>query len=201
MIRAIAFIACLAPAVAFAQSSGMAGSGGEAHGMTMPNVMMHGQPMDHRARGVSAAPSEPGQSAFAAIQEIVGILNADPKTDWSKVNIDALRQHLVDMNNVVLAAEVKDVPVGSGMRFDVTGEGPVRDSIRRMVSAHAAAMNGVDGWALEAAEIDGGESLTVLPPDKDAAKLRGLGFFGVLALGMHHQAHHLMIARGQSPHG
>jgi hypothetical protein len=41
----------------------------------------------------------------------------------------------------------------------------------------------------------------VLPPDKDAAKLRGLGFFGVLALGMHHQAHHLMIARGQSPHG
>ena len=129
----------------------------------MPNVMMHGQPMDHRARGASAAPTEPGQSAFAAIQEIVGILNADPKTDWSKVNIDALRQHLVDMNNVVLAAEVKDVPVGSGMRFDVTGEGPVRDSIRRMVSAHAAAMNGVDGWALEAAEIDGGESLTVLP--------------------------------------
>jgi hypothetical protein len=201
MIRAFAFIACLAPGVAFAQSSGMAGSGGEAHRMTMPNVMMHGQPMDHRAREASAAPTEPGQSAFAAIQEIVGILNADPKTDWSKVNIDALRQHLVDMNNVVLAAEVKDVPVGNGMRFDVTGEGPVRDSIRRMVSAHAAAMNGVDGWALEAAEIDGGESLTVLLPDKDAAKLRGLGFFGVLALGMHHQAHHLMIARGQSPHG
>ena len=201
MIRAIAFIAGLAPAVAFAQSSGMVGSGDEAHGMTMPNVMMHGQSTDHRAPGASAAPNEPGQSAFAAIQEIVGILNADPKTDWSKVDIDALRQHLVDMNNVVLAAEVKDVPVGSGMRFDVTGEGPVRDSIRRMVSAHAAAMNGVDGWALEAAEIDRGELLTVLPLDKDAAKLRGLGFFGVLALGMHHQAHHLMIARGQSPHG
>ena len=201
MIRAIAFIAGLAPAVAFAQSSSMAGSGGEAHGMTMPNVMMHWQPTDHRARGVSAAPTEPGQSAFAAIQEIVGFLNADPKTDWSKVNIDALRQHLVDMNNIVLAAEVKDVPVGRGMRFDVSGEGPVRDSIRRMVSAHAAAMNGVDGWALAAADIDGGESLTVLPPHKDAAKLRGLGFFGVLALGMHHQAHHLMVARGLSPHG
>ena len=166
MIRAIAFIAGLAPAAAFAQSSGMVGSAGEAHGMTMPNVMMHGQPMDHRARGASTAPTEPGQSAFAAIQEIVGILNADPETDWSKVNIDALRQHLVDMNNVELAAEVKDVPVGSGMRFDVTGVGPVRNSIRRMVSAHAAAMNGVDGWALEAAEIDSGESLTVLPPTR-----------------------------------
>ena len=201
MIRAIAFIIGLAPVVALAQLSDMVGAGGEADGMTMPNAMMRGQAMDHRARGVSAAPSEAGQSAFAAIQEIVDILVADPRTDWSTVNINALRQHLVDMNNVVLLAEVKNVAVGNGMRLDVTGEGTIRESIRRMVSSHAAAMNGVDGWALEAAEIDGGESLTVLPPDKDAAKLRGLGFFGVLALGMHHQMHHLMIARGQSPHG
>lgn len=203
MIRVIAFISGLAPAVALAQSGGMVVSGGEAHGMTMGDhmMMMHGQPMDHGARGASAAPTEPGQGAFGAIQEIVAILNADPRIDWSKVDIDALRQHLVDMNNVVLAAEVKNVPVESGIRFDVTGEGPVRDSIRRMVSAHAAAINGVDGWTLKAVEIDGDESLTVLSPDKDAAKLRGLGFFGVLALGMHHQAHHLMIARGQSPHG
>jgi hypothetical protein len=202
VIRAIAFIAGLAPAVAFAQMSGMGGSGGDAPGMIMHGPkMMHGQPMEHGAHGMTAAPTEPGQSAFAAIQEIVGILTADPKTDWSAVNIDALRQHLVDMNNVVLAASVKDVPVEGGMRFDVTGEGPVRDSVRRMVAAHAATMNGVDGWAFEAAQIDGGASLTVRPPAKDADKLRGLGFFGVLTLGMHHQAHHLMIARGQSPHG
>jgi hypothetical protein len=202
MIRAIAFIAGLAPAVAFAQMSGMGGSGGDAPGMIMHGPkMMHGQPMEHGAHGMTAAPTEPGQSAFAAIQEIVGILTADPKTDWSAVNIDALRQHLVDMNNVVLAASVKDVPVEGGMRFDVTGEGPVRDSVRRMVAVHAATMNGVDGWAFEAAQIDGGASLTVRPPAKDADKLRGLGFFGVLTLGMHHQAHHLMIARGQSPHG
>jgi hypothetical protein len=31
-------------------------------------------------------------------------------------------------------------------------------------------------------------------------KLRGLGLFGVLTVGMHHQEHHLMIARGDSPH-
>jgi hypothetical protein len=42
--------------------------------------------------------------------------------------------------------------------------------------------------------------LIVRPPAKDLAKLRGLGFIGVLAHGMHHQAHHLMIARGESPH-
>ena len=27
-----------------------------------------------------------------------------------------------------------------------------------------------------------------------------LGFFGVLTLGMHHQMHHLMLARGMNPH-
>ncbi len=105
------------------------------------------------------------------------------------------------MNNVTLAANVKNEPIEGGMRFDVTGEGPVRDSIRRMTTAHAATMNGVDGWKFEAAEIEGGVSLTVHPPTKDLDKLRGLGFLGVLTLGMHHQMHHLMIARGESPHG
>ena len=46
----------------------------------------------------------PGQDAFGTIQEIVQILQSDPKTDWSKVNIDALRQHLIDMNEVTLHA-------------------------------------------------------------------------------------------------
>jgi len=126
---------------------------------------------------------------------------ADPKTDWSKVDIGTLRQHLVDMNNVTLAADVKNAPVDGGMRFDITDQGPVRDSIRRMVAARAATMNGVDGWRFEAVEIDDGESLIAWPPAKDADKLRGLGFFGVLTFGMHHQAHHLMIAPGENPDG
>jgi hypothetical protein len=42
---------------------------------------------------------------------------------------------------------------------------------------------------------------TTSAPAKDADKLRGLGFLGVLTLGMHHQIHHLMIARGENPHG
>jgi len=32
----------------------------------------------------STTPTMPGQDAFGAIQEIVQILDADPKTDWSK---------------------------------------------------------------------------------------------------------------------
>jgi hypothetical protein len=40
----------------------------------------------------------------------------------------------------------------------------------------------------------------VRPPAKDDAKLHGLGFLGVMTRGMHHQEHHLMIARGEHPH-
>ena len=104
------------------------------------------------------------------------------------------------MNNVTLAANVKNEPLDGGIRYSVTGVGPVKDSIRRMVTAHAATMDGVDGWAFKASEIEDGAALTVLVPPKDADKLRGLGFFGVVTRGMHHQDHHLMIARGDNPH-
>ncbi len=202
MIRAFALIACLIPATVFAQSNPepRAGMGAGHHMMSPGQRMQHGQVMRGQQLA-NAVATQPGQGAFAAIQEIVEILAADPKTDWSKVNIDALRQHLIDMNSVTLAANVKNEPIDGGMRFEVTGEGPVRDSIRRMTTAHAATMNGVDGWKFEAAEIEGGASLTVHPPAKDVDKLRGLGFLGVLTLGMHHQEHHLMIARGENPHG
>jgi hypothetical protein len=130
----------------------------------------------------------------------VAILEADPRTDWSKVNIDALRLHLIDMNNVTLGAEVKNEQIEGGMRFSVTGAGAVTDSIRRMVEAHAKTMNGADGWTFKADKIDDGATLTVLVPAKDMDKLRGLGFFGVMTHGMHHQEHHLMIARGGPPH-
>ena len=52
--------------------------------------------------GASTTPTMPGQDTFGAIQEIVQILDADPKTDWSKVDLEALRQHLIDMNEVTL---------------------------------------------------------------------------------------------------
>ncbi|MDE2363004.1 MAG: hypothetical protein KGM42_10030 [Hyphomicrobiales bacterium] len=198
MIRAIALIACLAPAVAFAQSPHDHGGGNRPNG-SMHEQMMQGRRM--RMQDVQGtAPTQAGQSAFAAIQEIVGILEADPKTDWSKVNIDALRQHLIDMNNVTLSASVKSEPVEGGVRFTITGAGAVADSIRRMVTAHAATMNGAGNWHFSAAEIDGGAILTVHVPATDIAELKGLGFLGVMTRGMHHQEHHLMIARGGNPH-
>lgn len=175
----VVFALCLAPALAQAQSHG---------------PMMHAHHGAHAESGMT--PTQPGQGAFAAIAEIVAMLQADPKTDWSKVDIDGLRQHLVDMDQVTILAQATSAPLDDGMRFEATGAGAVRDSIRRMLTAHAAVMNGAGGWRYEAAEIEGGASLAVHVPPADREKLRALGLFGVLALGMHHQAHHLMLARG-----
>jgi hypothetical protein len=192
MIHPITLFVCLFSAAAFAQSPSDQPDGAVAH------QMMHETMHQHHAG--DALPSRTGQSAFAAIQEIVDILEADPSTDWSKVNIDALREHLIDMNNVALAADVKAEEMDGGMRFMVTGAGPLKDSIRRMVMAHARAMNDVDGWGYEASEMENGATLIVRAPPAAAAKLRGLGFMGIMTRGMHHQIHHLMIARGESPH-
>ncbi len=163
-----------------------------------------GQQMDHAAHGnhtmhdaAQQQAQETGQSAFAAIQEIVGLLQADPDTDWSKVDIDALRQHLVDMDNVTLRAVVKNQPIKGGMTFLVSSEQEaVSASIQRMVLAHAAVMDGVDGLYMRAAVQPNG---AVLDVKGDEVKIKALGFFGIMATGMHHQAHHLAIARGGNP--
>lgn len=72
------------------------------------------------------------------------------------VDIEALRQHLIDMDNVTL-------------RADVARE-----------------------------DIDGGGVMPVI--GTDIGGIRGLGFIGLMTVGMHHQAHHLALASGQNPH-
>jgi hypothetical protein len=51
----------------------------------------------------------------------------------------------------------------------------------------------------------GGVALAVSAPSPaspaEIARIRGLGFFGVMASGAHHQAHHLAIAKGEHVHG
>ena len=191
MRRAAFLLTVLLPVFAFAQTM-------RDHD---PPAMMRG----HHPGGTADAadlnqPSQSGQGAFGAVQEIVGILEADPNTDWRTVNIDALRQHLIDMDNVTLRADVTNEPIEGGVRFVISGTGPVRDSIQRMVTAHARIMNGVGNWAFVATNTETGAVLAVTVPANDVEKLRGLGFFGVLTRGMHHQTHHLMIARGMDPH-
>ena len=62
-------------------------------------------------------------------------------------------------------------------------------------------MSGVGGWKYVSAEVGDGASLTIKVPAQDMPKLMAFGFIGVMTVGMHHQEHHLMIARGMHPHG
>lgn len=149
----------------------------------------------------SAEPRKPGQSAFAAIAEIVAILQADATTDWSKVDIEALRQHLRDMDDVTMRADVVARPVSGGMQFDVTGTGRVLEAIRRMVEAHAPMLAAMPEWEASTTRLANGVRLTVTSSSPALeAQIRGLGFIGTMTQGAHHTTHHLAIARGSDPH-
>ena len=158
----------------------------------------------NRAPDSLSTPRQPGHAAFAAIAEVVRILEADPATDWSRVDIEALRQHLIDMDDVTMRAVVKKESVPGGARFTVTGTGRVADAIRRMSTAHAsmASMEGQLRMTVET--IPSGARVTVLSSsgtDKDVSRIRALGFVGVLTQPDHHAMHHLMIARGEMTAG
>jgi hypothetical protein len=158
----------------------------------------HGQYSDLRT-GV-ALPISPGQDAFGAIQEIVQMLESDPTTDWSKVDIEALRQHLIDMNEVTLHAKADVHMTDHGVAIAVTGDGRTRDAIKRMVPAHVHELAAL-GWKASVAELPNGVTLTVVANDAaPLARLKGLGFMGIMVQGAHHQRHHLMMAKGVFAH-
>lgn len=149
----------------------------------------------------SVIPLEQGQSAFAAIAEIVLILERDPDTDWSKVNIDALRDHLVDMNALTLEAEVSVHEKSGAVVFSAQGNGSTLRALQTMVPAHARELDKIDAWHAEGKAIENGATLTVTPNDKsDLQKIKALGFFGLMATGAHHQPHHLGMANGTMSH-
>lgn len=164
-------------------------------------TMQHDPAMMMQHHGSGALPTEPGQGAFAAIQEIVAILEADPHTDWRKVDLAALRTHLVDMNVLTLSAVVSEKEVPGGLEITVDGAGRPGEAARRMVPAHAKELAKMNGWT--ATGIVRGEDAVLIVTASDesqAARIRGLGFFGLMASGAHHQPHHLGMARGERVH-
>ena len=113
-------VALLAPSLAWAQ-------GATTHDRAEHPTMHAGM------HGVASLPTEAGQDAFATIAEIVLLLQADPETDWFKVDIGALREHLVDMNELTLNAVALEEPIPGGLQIEVTGEGRTLQAIQNMV--------------------------------------------------------------------
>jgi hypothetical protein len=166
-------------------------------------TMVHTPGMQHDSP-TSALPTRPGQDAYAAIAEVARLLDADPATDWSRVDLEKLRQHLVDMSEVTLRARVASTPVPGGIAMRVTGSGRTRQAIRTMVPTHAASLRQLDGLGADVTDVADGVLLTVratTPGDARAVqRIRGLGFAGIMTLGDHHAAHHLALARGATAH-
>lgn len=165
-----------------------------------------GMQHENNSQTAAAVQYESGQAAYGAIAQVVARLEQDPATDWSKVNIEGLRQHLIDMDNVTMRSRIATRNTAGGFTAQLTGEGDAVASIRRMVKAHVAALSREGGATTAVAtEIPGGASLEVTavnPADKRAvARLRGLGAIGVMTLGNHHGPHHEGLARGLAVHG
>lgn len=168
--------------------------------------------MDHAAHMAAmqtcpgALPTQPGQAAFGAIAEVVRMLEADPNTDWTRVNIEALRQHLIDMDDVTMHAAVAQRNIPGGVELTVTGAGRTAGAIKRMALNHTRMLDQASAYHATAAERSDGAVITVTAKDAGdsrlVAQIRGLGFAGLLTEGDHHAAHHLAIARGDmDPHG
>lgn len=159
----------------------------------------------HHHMPVSATPlTAPGNDAFAAIQEVVEKLLADPNTDWSRVNLEALRQHLVDMHNFTLNVElIAQSPIDGGVEFTVKPTTlEATGSLERLFNAHPAILKQESGWIMTATRAKDGSFTARVTSTRhdDVAKIRGLGYIGIVAYGKHHQAHHWQMATGGDPH-
>jgi len=157
----------------------------------------------HQQHHPSGAPMMPGQDAFGAIGEVVRLLEADPATDWSRVDLERLRQHLIDMNEVILRSVVKPAQVPGGVAMEITGTGRTEEAVRAMVVPHAVELDRMPQWTARAEPVAGGVRITVTARDpadgKTVARIRGLGFAGLLVQGGHHGPHHLAMAKGEPP--
>ncbi|PCJ22413.1 MAG: hypothetical protein COA96_14545 [SAR86 cluster bacterium] len=130
-------------------------------------------------------------------------MQADPETNWERVNIAALREHLIDMNLVTLNAEVTTESVEGGARYFITGQGRILAAIKNMVPTHAAQVMTEIGWKTQTdTRSDGVELIVTSENPSQVVQIRALGFMGFMVQGDHHGAHHLMIAGAtQGEHG
>lgn len=153
--------------------------------------------------GFDAPLTEAGHDAFGTIQEIIRKLNHDPKVDWSKVDLEAVRRHLVDMNDMTINIEVLSQRViDKGVQILVRPTTLRSESaLDRVFSAHPGQLKDETGWNMRVQKKGTTYTLTITTKNPDEVKqINGLGYIGIMASGSHHQAHHLMMAMGENPH-
>ena len=158
--------------------------------------MDHSKMMSNSQASLPVA-TEGGQGGFTAIAEIVALLQADPNTDWSKVNIDMLREHLVDMNELAMNATAKTQVKNDSVEFHIAASDRTLKAVHAMVPAHAGVLTDTTNWRVSAKLTDDGAIMILVAENlHELQKIKALGFFGIMATGAHHQDHHMLIATG-----
>jgi len=169
--------------IAFCLTAWEKGSTAETHSRAKASSH-HGSHPAENFRNPPSPLTEPGNDVFGTVQEIIGRLEADPGTDWTKVDMEALRRHLIDMHNVALHVEVVSrSPLENGVGLVVRGVTPEAEaSLSRVLAAHPEQLKKEAGWTMAVKKTDSGYELQVTGTDpKDAAKIRALGYIGLLA--------------------
>ncbi|HKK45812.1 MAG TPA: hypothetical protein VJ964_09835 [Balneolaceae bacterium] len=144
--------------------------------------------------------TDPGNQIFGAIQETIRALEKDPNTNWSQVNIEALRQHLLDMKAFTEEVEVLNkqaISMGVQLQVHPLTE-RAKTALKRVLMMHPAMLKKEKGWKMESERT--GNKWTIrctTTSSEDVPKIRALGYIGLLATGAHHQRHHWMIATGK----
>jgi len=158
---------------------------------------------DHKVDASDVKLTEAGNDAFGTIQEVIAKLNSDPATDWDKVNIEALRRHLQDMHDMTLNVDViSRKPIQNGLETTIRPTTKrAASALDRVFQAHPMQLKRETGWNMQVVKNDDQYTLTVTSENpKDASKIRGLGYIGLMAYGKHHQPHHWAMAQGKNPH-
>ncbi|NQZ30949.1 MAG: hypothetical protein HRU06_06720 [Oceanospirillaceae bacterium] len=166
-------------------------------------VPKHADHMMTTAQSVTLQPTEAGNDAFGTIQEIINILQRDPSVDWRRVNLEALRVHLIEMQDMTLNVEViKQKPIKNGFVAVIKATSRRAEfSLTKVLAVHPKMLAIENGYNMAVASENNQFKITVTATnEQDIIKLQGLGYIGVMALGNHHQMHHLAIAKGQQSH-
>ena len=172
-----------------------------AHAM---NHHPHTSNMKHSmAKQSSLVLNEAGTDPFATIQEAINHLENDSSTDWSKVNFEKLRKHLIEMEDVTMNVDVFEENIIGGFKALITpNSARALKSLHNVLKNHPRQLSAESGWVMQVNDVSDGKFwISVVSTNKlEVAKVRGLGYIGVMAYGNHHQTHHWDMVRGENPH-
>ncbi len=151
----------------------------------------------------SANLTQAGNDMFGTVQEVIQQMNEQDGFSWKEVNLEVLRQHLLDMQDMTENVEVVGQrPVANGVELHIKATTPrAFNALKRVFSAHPAQLKKETGWEMLVSQQDDLFVLTTTSSNSnDTDKIRGLGYIGLMAWGNHHQPHHWAMATGQNPH-